>query len=313
MANELPPYPLPLGPLAMANPYSKAAQAPMMMPPMGNPMVPGVPASFPGASAQVSQLPSVPPIKSLQNALEKARNNLDKKVLSVRDLVEFLRIVAVASRNMFGEKAALTQHLLAEMKAAAKLAPAKQDCRQIFAEHLKHAEQLFRQLNVLAEAGQTGARSYPSATPLTKKVFIVHGHDDTNWLWMRHILTEPPYKGLGLEPIVIREQAGQSKPILQKFEDAAAESSYAICIFTPDDFVHVRKDESRHDQARPNVIFETGWFVGRLGPSRVLILVKNGTQLHSDFDGVSKIPFAVSIEEQMAQINRELVAAGLLG
>jgi hypothetical protein len=40
--------------------------------------------------------------------------------------------------------------------------------------------------------------------------------------------------------------------------------------------------------------------------------VKQGTQLHSDFDGVSKIPFAVSIEEQMAQINRELVAAGLL-
>lgn len=92
----------------------------------------------------------------------------------------------------------------------------------------------------------------------------------------------------------------------------AASIIAAICIFTPDDMVQVKKDTSQHEQARPKVIFETGWFVGRLGPSRVLLLVKQGTQLHSDFDGVSKIPFAVSIEEQMAQINRELVAAGLL-
>lgn len=283
-----------------------------MLPPMGKPMVPVVPASLPGPVAQPSQMPKATPITSLQNALEKARNHLDKHVLNVRALLEFLHVVAEASRTMFGEKAALTQHLLAEMKVATQLAAAKQDFRPLFEEQLKHAEQLLRQLSVLAEVGQTGTRSYPSATPLTKKVFIVHGHDDTNWLWMRHILTEPPYKGYGIEPIIIREQAGQSKPILQKFEDAAAESSYAICIFTPDDMIRVKKDGSQHEQARPNVIFETGWFVGRLGPSRVLLLVKNGTQLHSDFDGVSKVPFAVNIEEQMAQINRELVAAGLL-
>ncbi len=279
---------------------------------MANSMVPGVPASLPSASAQASQTPSVPPIKSLQNALEKARNDLAKQVVHVRDMMQLLQKAAGASRSIFGEKAALTQHLLAEMKAAARLAAAKQDCRALFAEHLKHAEQLFRQLSVLAEVGQTGTRSYPSATPLTKKLFIVHGHDKNNWLLMRHILTEPPYKGHGIEPIVIRERAGQSKPILQKFEDAAAETSYAICIFTPDDSVQVREDGSRHDQARPNVIFETGWFVGRLGPSRVLLLVKHGTQLHSDFDGVSKIHFADSIEEQMVQISRELVAAGFL-
>jgi predicted nucleotide-binding protein len=295
----------------MENPYSKAPQSPMM-PSGSNPLAPRVPDLFPSVPTQATQAPTPPPIKSLQNALEKARNDLDKQAVNLGNMMQLLQKMAVASRNMFGEKAALTQHLLAEMKAAAKLAAAKQDCREVFAKHLKHGEQLFRQLSVLAEVGQAGVRSYPSATPLTKKVFIVHGHDDTNWLLMRHLLTEPPYKGYGIEPIVIREQAGQSKPILQKFEDAAAESSYAICIFTPDDLVQVRKDGSRHDQARPNVIFETGWFVGRLGPSRVLLLVKHGAQLHSDFDGVSKIPFAASIEEQIIHINRELVAAGLL-
>lgn len=290
---------------------SKASQAPMIMP-IGNPLVPGVPAPVPGPMMQASPSPATPPIRSLQDALEKARKDLAKPEVNVRDMIQLLQKTAGASKSMFGDKAALTQYLISAIKAAAKMGSAKQDCRDLFGEHLKHAEQLFRQLSVLAEVGQTGARSFPSATPLTKKVFIVHGHDNTNWLMMRHILTEPPYKGHRIEPIVIREQAGQSKPILQKFEDAASESSYAICIFTPDDLVQVRKDGSRHDQARPNVIFETGWFVGRLGPSRVLLLVKQGTQLHSDFDGVSKIPFAKSIEEQMAQINRELVAAELL-
>lgn len=294
------------------NPYSATAQASKTMPPASKPLVPGVPAPSGETSVQASQSPTASPIKSLQDALEKARNDLDKQTVNVGDLMRLLQKTAAASLSMFGVEAALTQHLLAGMKAAAKLAAAKQDCRGFFAEHVKHVEQLFRQLSVLAEVGQTGTRSYASATPFTKKVFIVHGHDDANWLWMRHILTEPPYKGYGIEPIVIREQAGQSRPILQKFEDAAVESSYAICIFTPDDLVQVKKDGSRHDQARPNVIFETGWFVGRLGPSRVLLLVKHGTQLHSDFDGVSKIPFKLRVEEQTAQINRELVAAGLL-
>jgi predicted nucleotide-binding protein len=288
----------------MADPFSKAPPAPMM--------IPGIPSPASILGAQPSQSSPTPPIKVLHDAVEKARKDLGKQVVHVRDIIQLLQKVAGVSRSTFGEKAVLTQHLISSMKAAAKMGHSKQDCREPFEQHFKHAEQLLRQLSGLAEVGQTGIRSYPSATPLTKKLFIVHGHDDRNWLWMRHILTEPPYKGHGIEPIVIREQAGQSKSILQKFEDAAAESSYAICIFTPDDFVQVRKDGSRLDQARPNVIFETGWFVGRLGPSRVLLLVKHGTQLHSDFDGVSKIAFAESIEEQLAQINRELVAAGLL-
>lgn len=304
MPDEPPRFPHSPFPFGMPNPYSEAARDLMKMP--------IDPHSLSQPSVQASQAPPTPPIRSLQVALEKARKDFAKPAVNVRDMMQLLQKTAGASKSIFGDKAALTQYWISAFKGATKLGAAKQDCRELFGKYLKHAEQLFRQLSVLAEVGQTGARSFPSATPLTKKVFIVHGHDDTNWLLMRHILTEPPYKGHEIEPIVIREQAGQSKPILQKFEDAAAESSYAICIFTPDDLVQVRKNGSRHDQARPNVIFETGWFVGRLGPSRVLLLVKNGTQLHSDFDGVSKIPFGERIEEQMAQINRELVAAGLL-
>jgi hypothetical protein len=45
-------------------------------------------------------------------------------------------------------------------------------------------------------------------------------------------------------------------------------------------------------QARPNVIFELGWFYGSLGHSRVCILFKNGTQIHSDLGGISRVQFA---------------------
>lgn len=67
-----------------------------------------------------------------------------------------------------------------------------------------------------------------------------------------------------------------------------------------------------YSQARPNVIFELGWFYGRLGRSRVCILFQEGSKLHSDLDGVLRIQFRESVEEKLGEIEKELKAAGLL-
>lgn len=260
--------------------------------------------------------PAISPVESLQAGVECAVIALKSGTPKVNHVMELLRSVRTASKFIFGETSPLTQQLIAEMKAIVALVPAqattKPNWGEILTLKLLHAERLLEQLMLLANAGHTGRRSYSSGIPSTKKVFIVHGHDELNWRRLQSLLIEPPYKAHAIEPMVIREQAGQSKPILQKFEDAAAEACYAIAIFTPDDMIRVKYSGAQHEQARPNVIFEAGWFVGRLGPSRVLLLVKQGTQLHSDFDGVSRINFAESVEESMAQINRELVVAGLV-
>jgi predicted nucleotide-binding protein len=49
-----------------------------------------------------------------------------------------------------------------------------------------------------------------------------------------------------------------SRPLTEKFEDEAQTCSFAFAIFTPDD--EVVKPDKPYKQARPNVIYEVGWF-----------------------------------------------------
>jgi len=87
--------------------------------------------------------------------------------------------------------------------------------------------------------------------------------------------------------------------------------SYAIALFTADDKV-TTKTRDEYWQPRPNVIFETGWFVGRLGKERVLILLQEGVKIYSDFDGVNRIHFRSDIEDKFRAIRVELEAARLI-
>lgn len=51
------------------------------------------------------------------------------------------------------------------------------------------------------------------------------------------------------------------------------------------------------------------WPIGR---ERVCTLFQEGTKIHSDLDGVSRIEFDRSIVEKVAEIERELVAGHML-
>lgn len=62
----------------------------------------------------------------------------------------------------------------------------------------------------------------------------------------------------------------------------------------------------------PNVTFELGWFYGRLGRSKVCILSRKGTKIHSDLDGINRIDFTESVEERIGEIERELKEARLV-
>lgn len=143
-------------------------------------------------------------------------------------------------------------------------------------------------------------------TPHTKNVFIIHGHDTINTVQLCNLLKER----YSLDPIVLSEKPGKGRTLIEKFEDEAAMAAFAFALFTPDDMV---KDESReYSQARPNVVFEIGWFYGRLGRERVCVLFKEGTKVPSDLDGVSTIQFKESFEEKIVEIEKELRAAGIL-
>ena len=98
--------------------------------------------------------------------------------------------------------------------------------------------------------------------------------------------------------------------MIEKFEHYAETCSYAIAIFTPDDEVTTKGET--YLQARPNVIYEIGWFCGRLGRSGVMLLLKEGTSIFSDFGGIIQKRFTSNVTERVIEIRKDLIAAGVL-
>ncbi|WP_246693344.1 MULTISPECIES: nucleotide-binding protein [unclassified Mesorhizobium] len=122
----------------------------------------------------------------------------------------------------------------------------------------------------------------PSHTALKpdrpRKVFVVHGHDDAaREAVARHL------ERLGFEAIVLHEQANRGGTIIEKFE-ANSDVGYAVVLLTPDD-EGAKTGSIASPRARQNVIFEWGYFVGRLGREHVLALKKGDVELPSDIQG----------------------------
>ncbi len=146
----------------------------------------------------------------------------------------------------------------------------------------------------------------PRHVPLTagRKVFVVHGHDEEAKLAVARFI-----KNLDLEPIILSEMPGGGRAIIEQIEKHS-DVSFAVVILTPDDIGSPRKQpKKRCHRARQNVIFELGYFVGRLGRDRVRSLYKKGVEVPSDYHGVLYIPMDAAGAWKM-QLAKELKAAG---
>ena len=140
-----------------------------------------------------------------------------------------------------------------------------------------------------------------------ENVFIIHGRDEAKWRELKDIIEDE----FGLNPIVLVEQPDVGcKTVIEKFEHYAPTCSYAIAVFTPDD--EVTAECGTYLQARPNVIYELGWFCGNLGRSRAMLLLKRGTSVFSDFGGIIEKRFVQNVSEKTSDIRKELVAAGII-
>jgi len=140
-----------------------------------------------------------------------------------------------------------------------------------------------------------------------ENVFIIHGRDEAKWRELKDIVRTQ----LRLNPIILLEHPDAGcKTVIEKFEHYAQTCSYAIAVFTPDD--EVTSGGDTYLQARPNVIYELGWFCGRLGRSGVMLILKEGTSLFSDFGGIIQKRFKINISERVIEIKRDLLSAGVI-
>ena len=122
------------------------------------------------------------------------------------------------------------------------------------------------------------------AAPPTGHVFVVHGHDEAAKQSVARFLEH-----LGLQATVLHEKASAGRTIIEKFEDYS-DVSYAVVILTPDDTCFRGEDEPAVHRPRQNVVFELGFFIGKLGRQRVCALFKEGTEIPSDYQGVVFVP-----------------------
>ncbi len=116
---------------------------------------------------------------------------------------------------------------------------------------------------------------------VSKEVFIVHGHDELTKEKVARFLTE-----IGLVPIILFEKTSGGLTLIEKLEQHSNVSS-AIVLLTPDDIgAAKRKPKDLKPRARQNVIFELGFFIGKLGRDKVLPFYTEKIEQPSDYRGV---------------------------
>jgi predicted nucleotide-binding protein len=123
----------------------------------------------------------------------------------------------------------------------------------------------------------------------TKKCFLVHGHDDT----LKNEVARFIEKELKIDVIILHEQPGRSKTIIEKFEHYS-DVDFAVCLFTGDDLGRSKNIDNPTEndlvlRARQNVVFEAGFFMGKLGRENVLILLDPDVEKPSDSDAINYI------------------------
>ncbi len=163
---------------------------------------------------------------------------------------------------------------------------------QAFDSFLKYenVEQIVRSLVVDDEDLLGNAKLLMSRIPLNdtgmRRVFIVHGHDDGLKNEVALFLNR-----LSLSPIILHEQTGRGRTIIEKFE-AYASVPYAVVLLTPDD-VGGKDAHDLKPRARQNVVLELGYFYGKLRREFVCCLSK-GVEIPSDSMGIEYIPYDTS-------------------
>jgi predicted nucleotide-binding protein len=142
----------------------------------------------------------------------------------------------------------------------------------------------------------------------SNQVFVVHGHDNG----MKEAVARTLEK-LDLKPIILHEKPNQNRTIIEKFTEYADSVSFAIVLLSPDDvgYEKDRGSETAKSRARQNVILELGFFIGKLGKSKVTTLFKNNPdfELPSDYIGVLYTTFDEAGRWQF-DLAKELKSAG---
>jgi predicted nucleotide-binding protein len=240
-------------------------------------------------------------IAKIDGLLQKTHDDPEVKEFRNFNINLIIKTFGKPSENLNG-------YYNAEHPGAMYVGMSDQEWEEICRRGLLHIKKLFEgfidQLEVFGGTENT-QHTDQNIQLLSKKIFIVHGHDSQAKSDLAQIL-----KRLEFEPIILHEKANEGMTLIEKLEKHS-DVGYAFILLTPDDLGNVngKKDEFL-PRARQNVVFEFGLFVGKLGRKRVCCLYTGNVERPSDIDGLVYISFNSSINEVQLDIVKELRAAG---
>jgi hypothetical protein len=139
-----------------------------------------------------------------------------------------------------------------------------------------------------------------------KDVFIIHGHNEVALKNLSLLL-----KGLGLNPVVLKDEGASGLTIIEQFESYARDCSFAFALMTPDDTVESTPGGTPTWRPRQNVLIEIGWFMARLGRPHIMLLSQGKIEIPSDFGGILYLTFQGDVMELAPKIAARLREAGL--
>jgi len=153
----------------------------------------------------------------------------------------------------------------------------------------------------------------PITVPVSKRVFVVHGHDHGSKESVARFLER-----LGLEVVILHEKANEGLTVIEKIE-THSDVGFAVILLTPDDVGAAKNDAQKlQSRARQNVILELGYFLGKLKRNRVCALYVPGVEIPSDYGGVlfveldSKGAWRTQLAQELSNARLPINVAGLL-
>jgi predicted nucleotide-binding protein len=153
------------------------------------------------------------------------------------------------------------------------------------------------------EPRHTGRETSASSS---REIFVVHGHDEASMHAVARFLDK-----LDIQPVILHEKPDRGRTVIEKFE-AHADVGFAVALLTQDDVGGpASAPEKLNPRARQNVIFELGYFFGKLGRARVCALYQEGVELPSDIHGVIYVPYD-SAGSWKLRLAKEIKAAGFV-
>lgn len=170
---------------------------------------------------------------------------------------------------------------------------------------VENLESLLERVELIKSDVEVPSKAIPldNSQPNTMDIFIVHGHNAE----IKESVARTIEK-LGLTPIILHEKANAGKTLIEKFE-SHSNVGFAIILLTDDDEGKAKTELDLKKRARQNVVLELGYFIAKLGRSKVLPLYSQGVELPSDIHGVVYIPLD-SAGTWRFSIAKELKEAG---